>query len=360
VAEGLLDVTPPLPPRAFYSRRVSLPFPYGEDRCRLYDRGRHALWHGLGALGLGEGDELLVPAYHCGSEVGALVDRGIVPRFWGGTEALEPDPEELQRLIGPRTRGLYLIHYLGLAQDGARWRRWCDERGLLLLEDAAPSWLAGSAGRPVGYWGDLAIFSPWKLVGVPEAGALLCQPPPPPLPLSSRLSLTTIAKGAARSLAQRSRRAAEAMARREEPPFDPEREYAIDDPNLGMSKLSLDLLRRLYRPDLPAIRRRNYEWLRERVGERVPVPFDRELREDCPLYLPVTSADKAGLRAHLLERGIRSVDFWSVPHPVAPAGAFPAIDRRREITVLLPIHQELRPADLERIAAAVAAWPADP
>lgn len=359
MADGLLDVTPPLPPRGLVARPSALPFPYDQPHCRLYDFGRHALWHGLGALGLEPGDELLVPAYHCGSEVGVLVDRGIVPRFWVGTEQLEPDPEELERLIGPRTRGLYLIHYLGLAQDGGRWRRWCDERDLLLLEDAAPSWLAARDGRPAGSWGQLAIFSPWKLVGVPEAGALLCEPAPEPLPLSSRRPLVPIAKGLARWPAQRSRRAAERMAKRPEAPFDAAGEYAVGDPSRGMSKLSLALLRRLHRADLPEIRRRNYEWLRERVGERVPAPFDRRLGEDCPLYLPVTSGDKAGLRAHLLERGVRSVDFWSVPHPISPPGAFPAIDRRREITVLLPIHQELGHRELGRIAAAVDAWPPD-
>lgn len=356
---GLIDVTPPLPPSALWARPRALPFPFDDPRCRVYDFGRHALWHGLAALGLGEGDELLVPAYHCGSEVGALVDRGIVPRLWAGTDSLEPDEAELERLLGPRTRGLYLIHYLGFAQDLPRWRQWCDARSLLLLEDVAPSWLTTLGGRPLGSWGDLAIFSPWKQVGVPEAGALICDAPPPPLEVKADPPWTTLAKGFARWPAQRSRLAARAMRRRGEPPFDAAVEYAIHNPERGISAPSMALLRRLARPELAQVRREHYEWLRARIGDRVPNPFNRAPAEECPLYLPIASADKAGLRERLAAAGIRSVDFWSVPHPISPPGAFPEIDRRRETTILLPIHQQLRRRDLDRIATAVAEWRGD-
>ncbi|MGH2982051.1 MAG: DegT/DnrJ/EryC1/StrS family aminotransferase, partial [Solirubrobacterales bacterium] len=93
---------------------------------------------------------MLVPAYHHGSDVGALVEAGLRCRFYDAGERLEPDPAELEGLLGGRTRALYLIHHLGFAQDAPRWRRWCDERGLLLIEDAAMAWPAELDGRPLG------------------------------------------------------------------------------------------------------------------------------------------------------------------------------------------------------------------
>ena len=65
---------------------------------------------------------------------------------------------------------MYLIHYLGFPQDAPGWLRWCRERGLLLIEDAAQAWLASVGGRPLGSFGDMAIFSFYKAVGVPEGG----------------------------------------------------------------------------------------------------------------------------------------------------------------------------------------------
>jgi len=135
---------------------------------QLLARGRQCVWHGVRVLGLGEGDEVLVPAYHSGAEVTALVAAGIACRFYDGTELLEPDEAELAGLAGPRTRALYLTHFLGFPQDAARWRRWCGERGLLLLEDAAHAWLAEAdgglvvpiAGLPVAHGFHCVMLSP--------------------------------------------------------------------------------------------------------------------------------------------------------------------------------------------------------
>jgi dTDP-4-amino-4,6-dideoxygalactose transaminase len=154
-----LTVWPTLPPDAWIrDRHAPLPFPLDHKGWRLFARGRHALWHGVRALGLGPGDAVLVPAYHHGSEVEALLRVGLECRFYGTDERLEPHEEELERLFKNGVRALHLTHYLGFPQDAPRWRRWCDERGLLLIEDAAQAWLASWDGRSVGSLGDLAMF----------------------------------------------------------------------------------------------------------------------------------------------------------------------------------------------------------
>ena len=120
-----LTATPPLPPGVY--RRppiVPNPFPLSEEQCRLFARARHGLWHAVRVLGLQAGDEVLVPAYHHGSEIEALTQAGLLCRFYGSGSRLEPDEADLAELIGPRTRALYLIHYLGFPQDVRHWRAW--------------------------------------------------------------------------------------------------------------------------------------------------------------------------------------------------------------------------------------------
>src|SRR5919198_5232679 len=174
-----LPAWPPLPPAVWLQPlRGELPFPLEDPRCRLFSRGRHGLWLGLRTLGLAPGDAVLAPAYHHGSEIEVLARLGLECRFYGLTQRLEPDEEQLQSLLGPAVRALQLVHYLGHPQDAARWRRWCDERGLLLIEDAAMAWLAETPNGPVGMHGDIAIYCLYKSFGLPDGAALLSREAP--------------------------------------------------------------------------------------------------------------------------------------------------------------------------------------
>ncbi len=198
-----ITVMPPLPFR-LYSHRLprKLPFPLEEDHCRIFSLARQGLFMGIKALNLKPGDEILVPAYHHGSEIEALVKAGIVCRFYGAGQRLEPDEKDLETLLGPRVRALYLTHYLGFPQDAARWRMWCDTHGLLLIEDAAQAWLSSRDGTPVGSHGDLSIFCLYKTFGLPDGAAVTCNSPPE-LPRSGqRTGIIRVAQQHAQYLTQ--------------------------------------------------------------------------------------------------------------------------------------------------------------
>jgi dTDP-4-amino-4,6-dideoxygalactose transaminase len=352
---GFLTVWAPPRPGAFLARPASsLPYPLDEPGCRLYEWGRYGLWQGLAASGIGTGDEILVPAYHHGSEVAALADLDIGCRFYEATEDLEPDERELEALLGPRTRALYLIHHLGFGLDAARWRRWCDERDLLLIEDVAMAWLASRDGRPLGSWGDISFFSPWKTFGLPDCGAVICRDAATPAAAVRRdLALGVVAHGLLRWIAQRQGWIAKARRRPATSTWDPAVEFSIPNPNRGPSAMSLHLLRRSVGDDPAAARQAHHARLVERLGEHVPTPFREPRKGACPFGVPVRTSNKAGLLAHLLEHGISAIDFWSVPHPLLPVVEFPAAARRRGETVLLPVHQDLTSADVDRIGATV-------
>lgn len=199
-----INVWPPLPFKPYVSRPSKrLPFPLEEPHCRIFSLGRQGLFMGVKALGLEPGDEVLVPAYHHGSEVEALIQAGIVCRFYDAGWGLEPDEKELEALLGPRVRALFLIHYLGLPQDAARWRAWCDEHDLLLIEDAAQAWLSSRDGTPVGSHGDLAIFCLYKTFGLPDGAAVISNSPPAPPRSTHHTGIERVALRHGSYLAQR-------------------------------------------------------------------------------------------------------------------------------------------------------------
>ena len=229
-----LNVWPPLPPSIYAGRRrghlrsrwriaAAVSTPWVAMRC-FRACGRPA----------STGDEILVPAYHHGSEVEALVRAGLTCRFYAGTAGLAPDAVELDALVGRRTRALLLIHYLGLPQDAARWREWCGERALVLVEDAAQAWLARTADGPVGSFGDVAVYCLYKTYGLPDGAALVApnvagnSPPRRPLGLGL-LARRHVAWVRSRVPLERkgSTRVAPAAG------ATPDEDFALGDPALG-------------------------------------------------------------------------------------------------------------------------------
>ena len=353
-----LSVWPPLPPDVYARSSVDeLPFPLGEPGCLLFSRARHGLWHGVRALGLAPGDEVLTPAYHHGSEVEALFRAGLGCRFYEGGEDLAPDEQELESLLSDRVRALYLIHYLGFPQDAERWRRWCDDRGLLLLEDAAQAWLATSDGLPLGSLGDLSIFCLYKTVGVPDGGALLCRVPASTADGSPTLQSGPLFRRHAAWLAGRSSTLARLSRLRKPEPYDLNEDFGLGNPESPPSTALEFLLRRLVDPGTAGRRRANYELLLRELGDSVPAPFGRVAAGASPFAFPLYAERKAELRERLARKGISAIDFWSIPHPALPTERFPRARELRERLLALPVHQELALRDVERIPKAVLGRP---
>jgi dTDP-4-amino-4,6-dideoxygalactose transaminase len=352
--ETVLMPFAPLNPGAWLSRRRgSLPFPLQDERCRLFSRARHGLLYGLQALDIGTGDEILTPAYHHGSEVEALERTGARCVFYDCGDGLAPDAAELERSLGDRTRALHLTHHLGFPQDAASWRRWCDERELALIEDAAQAWLARSGDHPAGAYGDIAIFSLYKTFGLPDGGALVCQETAQPPTGSADAAVIRLALEHAAWVASRSRAAGGLASHlRTDNPYDAaaDRATGVARPPSRATQLAL---RRVIDPAVAERRRSNYVLLLSRLAELVPPPFRSLAAGACPLVLPIAATDKPAVLRDLRATGIRAMDLWSTPHPSLAQHRFPRAAELRRTLIGLPVHQELRWRDLERIAAAV-------
>ena len=106
------------------------------------------------------GDEVLVPGLAWPTTVWPLAQLGLIPVFVDVDPAtLAIDLESARSVIGPRTRGMFVIHALGQAIDAPAYSAFCAEHKLVLLEDCCESLGAFSHRDHVGTTGVAASFS---------------------------------------------------------------------------------------------------------------------------------------------------------------------------------------------------------
>lgn len=135
--------------------------------------GTSALHLGLLGLGIGPGDEVIVPTFTFAATANAVALTGATPVFVD----IEPDffginPEAVQSAINRKTKAVIAVHLFGHPALVAELRSICDSRGIFLVEDAAQAHLALFDSVPVGQWGEVAAFSfyPTKNMTTGEGG----------------------------------------------------------------------------------------------------------------------------------------------------------------------------------------------
>lgn len=134
--------------------------------------GRAALRAALRQLGLPPGSTVLTPTYHCPTMVAPVIAEGLVPSYFPiGADGL-PLLQAIEPAAAARAKAMFVAHYFGLPASLAAVRAWCDERGIVLVEDCAHSYFGWAGGRPVGAWGDYATASLSKFFPLREGGLL--------------------------------------------------------------------------------------------------------------------------------------------------------------------------------------------
>jgi 8-amino-3,8-dideoxy-alpha-D-manno-octulosonate transaminase len=121
--------------------------------------GTAALEVALAALGVGPGDEVIVPAWSWVSCFTAVVRVGGKPVLAEVDQSLCLAPGEITRLRTPKTKAALVVHFQGVAADLDQLLAEARAGGIALLEDCAESPGAMYRGRRVGSMGDIAIFS---------------------------------------------------------------------------------------------------------------------------------------------------------------------------------------------------------
>jgi 8-amino-3,8-dideoxy-alpha-D-manno-octulosonate transaminase len=131
----------------------------GCNYTQLVSSGTAALTTALSALGIGAGDEVIMPTFTFVASFEAILSVGAVPVLADVDETLTLQPEAVRRAITPRTKCVMPVHMCGAMADLDALLSICQEHGLILLEDACQSFGGKYKGKYLGTIGHAGTFS---------------------------------------------------------------------------------------------------------------------------------------------------------------------------------------------------------
>lgn len=164
------------PEVAAFEREFAEHFVNGRETAAV-NSGTSGQHLGLLAAGVGAGDEVIVPSFTFAATANSVALTGATPVFVD----IEPDyftiaPDAVRAAITPRTKGIMGVHLYGHPYLVDEIDTIAKEHGLAIYEDAAQAHGASWNGRPVGTYGDFAMFSlyPTKNMTSGEGGMVTC------------------------------------------------------------------------------------------------------------------------------------------------------------------------------------------
>jgi dTDP-4-amino-4,6-dideoxygalactose transaminase len=304
--------------------------------------GTEALSLALRAMGIGPGDEVIVPTNTFIATAEAVSWVGATPKL------VDVDPEthlltadKVAAAIGPRTRAVIPVHLMGSTVDLDPILHLAGEAGLRVIEDTAQAHGAFHRDRRVGSLADVGCFSfyPTKnLGGWGDGGAIVT---------------------ADEEIAQRVRLL---RSHGESPRYH----HRVVGTTARLDALQAALLRVKLRhlDDRNADRRRIGALLREGLGSTsvaLPAPAFEGADHVYHLFI-VRSKRREALRAHLERHGVSSAVHYPFPvhrteaYGAMPEGSLPAAERLAEEICTLPLFPTMSDDDVARVIAAVASF----
>lgn len=293
---------------------------------------------GLLAMGVGLGDEVIVPSFTFAATANAVVLTGAIPVFCDiDFRTFNLDVTHLESLIGPKTRGIMPVHLYGQPAQMTAIQEICDEKGLGLFEDAAQAHGAVVDGRKVGSLGDFAMFSlyPTKNMTSGEGGMVACR-----------------SADTARSIRLLRNQGMETRYNNEIVGFN----NRMTDIHAAIGR---EQLRKL--AGWTVKRQKHARYLSSQI-EGVSVPYVAPNVEHVFHQYTVRVPDDRDGFANALEKeyGIGSGIYYPTPSHLLPSMRgfakktdLPETERASKEVLSLPVHPALRQRDLDRIVTAV-------
>lgn len=290
--------------------------------------GTDAITIALLALGIGPGDEVIMPSLTAhGSAVG-VISTGAAPVFVEVDKTTRMlDPLAVEAAIGPATAAILLVHLYGWPGPALALRDLADSHALALIEDCAQATGTSITGRPAGSVGDASTFSfyPTKTLGCPGDGGLVA------------VSETAVANRArrVRSLGWDDARISSGAARNSR----------LDEIHAAM------LLALLPSLDEQVAARREGARRYDRLLEELPIGLPADAEHAAPHLYVITSERRDDLRRYLADAGIGTGVHYPVPLHRQPAflspRELPVTDQLCSEVLSLPVQPEiLEGADL--------------
>jgi len=131
----------------------------GVKHALAVSSGTGALHVALSALGVGPGQEVIVPAYMWVSVLAGIVNLGAIPVLADIDDTFCLNPADVEKKITDKTRGIVLVHMSGAPGDAPAIAKIAKAHGIFLLEDCAQCNGGSIKGKKVGTFGDMGIFS---------------------------------------------------------------------------------------------------------------------------------------------------------------------------------------------------------
>lgn len=313
-----------------------------------------ALHLALAGLGLGQGDEVIVPSLTFVATVNAVGYVGATPVFADITslDDFSISPEAVRRLIGPRTKALVVMHYGGFPCDMEALVALAREHKLALIEDAAHAPATRYQGQAAGAFGDAGCFSFYanKNIACAEGGLMVTNDQK----LAERVRLMRSHGMTSLSFDRAKGHATEydVVARGYN--------FRLDDIRASLAlaqyrKLPEDLAARL------SLRARYVERLRILPGISIPYL-------DCPhqsshYILPILVKEggaerRAAIREVMARRGIQTSVHYPAAHRFAiysPMGAkLPKTEHVTDHEITLPLFPRMTAAMVDEVVTALA------
>ena len=343
---------------------------------RFTTSGRAAILLALEMMGIGPGDRVLLPSYHCPTMVAPVVARGAEPMFYPIDAAGAPQFDWLEQADTQGVRVLLAAHFFGLPQPMAKLRRWCDSHDIRLIEDCAHALFGKIEGRAIGRWGDLAIASLTKFLPVPEGGCLVNNAVAAPVPVLRRPGgmaqlkaafdiihnganhgrlhgLRTLILGALGALRRlRGKPAAAPSALSAEHAMADADGFSIDpaDAHLALSGASRWIAQRLPRERILQQRRACYRMLSQALSSVAGMrPLRRLLPDDCAPYVFPLWVDTPDPGYQALRRLGFPVSRWDQRWPTIPDIADDQGPLWSHHILQIGCHQDLSEPELQRM-----------
>jgi dTDP-4-amino-4,6-dideoxygalactose transaminase len=150
----------------------------GADHACFTTNGTAALMCCLAGLGIGPGDEVIVPGYTWVATALAVLHVGAIPVLVDVDETLTLDPEAAERAITPRTKAICPVHMNGFMADMDRLEDLADRHGLMILEDSCQAdgglWYDGRHAGTIGDAGAYS-FNRYKVIACGDGGMLVAK-----------------------------------------------------------------------------------------------------------------------------------------------------------------------------------------
>jgi len=152
---------------------------FGVRHALAVSSGTAALHCALAGLGVGAGDEVIVPSLMWLSDFNVPVLLGATPVICDIDRSLSIDPADLERKLAPRTKAVMMVHFMGGVGHLDRVLEIAGRRGVAVVEDCAQSFGARFRGRRIGSLGRVGCFSFQhnKIVTAGEGGLVVTDDP---------------------------------------------------------------------------------------------------------------------------------------------------------------------------------------